>query len=153
MSCSFNRTLDTNFKKTTTPKVNAQRLQLTFFLQMHISSSDAPLTLSHYFQYAEGIKSEIIFINSSLTIDIILSSIYVVKLGNELSCMARLCTVRSPLLWIHTSQRRARGNEFVTLQSTQITELVINYCVKWMKIGLVSEHSERLHIFIYGDLL
>lgn len=56
--------------------------------------------------------------------DIIWSSIYVVKLGNEMSCMAR---PRSPTSY---ASKTSEENEPVTFQSAHVSELAANYGVK-----------------------
>lgn len=72
-------------------------------------ANDVPLTSYHFnfFQSAKGIKSEIVFINGSQTLDIILSSIYVLKLGNEMSCMDCLCMLTFYEV-IHFKEQRER---------------------------------------------
>lgn len=97
-------------------------VQPVFHLQMHIS-------LSHFHAF---------------NIMYIIIGNVCVQLGNDLPSMAHVSYVKS----IH--KKRGGGGVNLWHHVTKPTDqLLINYSNKWMKIGLVSQHTEWVPIEIY----
>lgn len=134
MNCSCTGVLVGIFKIKQISQSDCPRLAATFLTadshQQLRCTSNSSLNM---FQYAERIRSEIIFINSTLTPDVISSSIYAVKLGNELSRMARLCIIFC---------------EFIQRQEESL--IIVWNEWRWVR---QRAYSERVHTFIHRDSL